>query len=441
MSRLRAILAYALLLLLLGTPAGAFAQEETVRDLSQPGDYDVNNLQGWNGLSTLAALAEGSGLQVLQRQTIDWEELDSNDLLLLIYPTNHLDSGNLVTFIRNGGRVLIADDFGAGDSVLGKLGARRTFAVEATEYHDNHLFAPIAHPVGKHQLSRGVPKLTTNHPGAIRNLEGGMTSVFEFSQNETLVATGRIGAGRYVALADPSVLINRMLQFEGNLSFAINLLRYLARPGESDRMVILSGNIHLAGVPRNQHDDGTWRGGASVKVATVDRFLDELNRWLFTARSLRIVTVIFAVLLGLLAFFTLPANRQRPLDGSWTKPGAEELGHLTQTYESAGSRTNFLLPAAIQRDNVNTALELALNTEDPLFALTEQQLIAATHRMLGLNTSLALKDLLPKLRNIPQRAQAASHWEPRFLGRAEFETIHHTATRLFDQLAATEEET
>ena len=30
-----------------------------------------------------------------------------------------------------------------------------------------------------------------------------------------------------VALADPSVLINRMVQFEGNLQFAINLLRFL----------------------------------------------------------------------------------------------------------------------------------------------------------------------------------------------------------------------
>jgi hypothetical protein len=420
-----------------------YAQDDPpVRDLSVLGDYDIYNDEGWNGLATFASLAEGSGLQVLQRQELDWESLDNNDLLILLYPTNHLDPNHVVQFIRSGGRVLIADDFGAGESMFSKLGARRSTIIDADEFHNDQLFAPVAHPTGHHDLSRGVLKLTTNHPGAVSNLESGMRSVFEFSDGSTLVAEGTVGQGHYVILTDPSVLINRMLQFEGNLEFAINLLRFLAVEGSTDRVVILSRSINLSGEPHNQHDDGTWRGGASVKVSMIDQWLDDLNRWLFTARSLRIVTVIIAGLLGILAFITLPTNRQRALDGSWTKPAAESHRSLVDFYQQAGARTNYLLPAAIERDNVNAALEAALQRVEPLDEFSDTELLNIAHQKLGLNASRALRDLLPRLRNIPQRAQAASHWEPRHLGRVEFDVLHKSAAKLFDQLDAnTDDET
>jgi len=439
--RLTLLCSLAAALLLAWVPSAEAQDQAPVRDLSVLGDYDIYNDDGWNGLATFASLAEGSGLQVLQRQEIEWASLDNNDLLILLYPTNHLDPNHVIQFIRSGGRVLIADDFGAGESMFSKLGARRKAVIDADEFHNDQLFAPIAHPSRQHPLSRGVLKLTTNHPGAISDLEAGMSSVFEFSDGSTLVAEGSVGSGRYVVLTDPSVLINRMLQFEGNLEFAINLLRFLARSGSTNRVVILSRSIHLSGEPINQHDDGTWRGGASVKVSMIDQWLDDLNRWLFTARSLRIVTVIIAGLLGIFAFLTLPTNRQRALDGAWTKPAAETHKTLAETYQNAGSRTNFLLPAAIERDNVNAALEAALQRVEPLDEFNDVELINMAHQNLGLNASRALKDLLPRLRNIPQRAQAASHWEPRHLGRVEFEVLHKSAAKLFDQLDANTDET
>lgn len=426
------------LFLLIGTAPAQAQDQDFVPDLSQPGDYDIENRKGWNGLYTLASLAEGSGLQVVQYNKIDWKELGNDDLVLLLYPTSWVDAGNVVRFVRNGGRVLIADDFGSGAPIFGVLGGGPS-DIRADEYFDNQLFAPVAHPTGTHPLSQGVLQLTTNHPGAIRTLEAGMTSVFEFSEGSTLVATRDMGAGRIVALSDPSILINCMLQFEGNLEFSINLLNYLREGRVSNRLVVLSGYINLTGVPRNQVSDGTWRSSASVQLSTVDEWLLELNSWYFTPRYLRIIGVVFALLLSVLVVLTLPVSRQRTLDGSWTKPGAEDHKPLSESYQSAGARTNFLLPAAIERDNVNTALELALTAPEPLYAFSEQELLSRSHRDLGLNTTLALKKLLPKLRNIPQRAQAASHWEPRFLGRTEFEAIHHSAALLFEQLEATDE--
>lgn len=418
-------------------PSLARAQDDqALTDLSEDGDYDVDH-KGWNGLSTLAALAEGSGLSVRQWSSIEWSDLDSNDVVLLLYPTSHLDPSNMVTFIRNGGRVLIADDFGSGAAIFGQLGARRSEEVISSSYHDRHVFAPIATPSREHPLSHGITELTTNHPTMLRNLEG-MDSIFRFDDGSTLVATGEIGNGRYVVLSDPSVLINRMLQFEGNLQFSINLLRYLARAGESDRIVVLSGSVNLAGSPRNRYDDGTWRGAATAQVAQLDGWLDEFNTWYFKATTLRLLTLFMALALSLWVFLVLPGKRKTPLDGAWTRSGPlnEELGYesMVETYEQAGARTSYLLPAAIARDNVNSALELAIESPDPLFGLSEKELLARVHAARGADAAAALRNFLPHLHALPQRAQAALHWQPRHLGRGEFETLHTLANELFEIL-------
>ncbi len=399
-------------------------------------NYQVDNT-GWDGVSTLAALAEGIGLQVVQERYIEWEDLDSDDLVFLIYPTTLIDSTAVVSFIRNGGRVLIADDFGQAYRVFGRLGGRRSENVTASRYYENKVFAPVAEPTGSHALSKGISYLTTNHPTTIRNLEG-MASVFDFQDGSSVVATGRIGAGRYVALSDPSVLINRMLQFEGNLQFAINLIRYLVREGQSDRLIILSGDITLAGTPRNQYDDGTWNGAASVLATNVDGWLDQLNTWLLTTWGLRMVTVLLSSLLAIGVFLSIPRRRSRPLDGSWTRASSpEKLTSMTGIVDSNKTtrvRTSYLLPAAMARDNVNFALEQFLEEPDPLFSIPEAQLLRKCKDRGGEELAETVQALLPRLRNIPQRAQAAAHWQPRHLGLTELEKIHNHSLALFEQL-------
>ncbi|MBL4634095.1 MAG: DUF4350 domain-containing protein [Kofleriaceae bacterium] len=399
-------------------------------------NYQVDNT-GWDGVSTLAALAEGIGLQVIQERYIEWEDLDSDDLVFLIYPTTLIDSTAVVSFIRNGGRVLVADDFGQAYRIFGRLGGRRSEDVTASRYYENKVFAPVAEPTGSHPLSDGISYLTTNHPTTIRNLEG-MTSVFDFQDGSSVVAAGRIGAGRYVALSDPSVLINRMLQFEGNLLFAINLIRYLVRPGQSDRLIILSGDITLAGTPRNQYDDGTWNGAASVLATNVDGWLDQLNTWLLTTWGLRMLTVLLSTLLAIGVFLSIPRRRSRPLDGSWTRASSPEkltsMAVIVDLNKTPRVRTSYLLPAAMARDNINSALEQFLDEPDPLFSIPEPQLLRKCKDRGGEELAETLRSLLPRLRNIPQRAQAAAHWQPRHLGLSELEKIHNHSLALFEQL-------
>src|SRR5436305_1984052 len=70
------------------------------------------------------------------------------------------------------------------------------------------------------------------------------------------VAAGARGDGRFVALSDPSVLINDMLAFDGNLAFAAKLLDFLApvRPG---RIILITGDTALTGEPKSRADDTT----------------------------------------------------------------------------------------------------------------------------------------------------------------------------------------
>ncbi len=425
-----------MLLLWLSSLHRAQAQAPNEEAIGELGDYDIHHT-GWNGLSTLSALAQGSGLQVLQENFIQWEELDSDDIVFLLYPTNIVDPSLMVTFIRNGGRVLIADDYGQGALLLSHLGGRLSEDISPTTYYENKVFAPIATPTGPHPLSQGVKRLTTNHPAALQNLEG-MDSIFSLGDHSTLVAAGTIGAGRYVALSDPSILINRMLQFEGNLQFSINLIHFLTREGQSDRLIVLSGDVIFDGIPRNQYDDGTLRGAASMFATKVDGWLDQLNTWALSSWGLKMVTLLCAFGLAIGAFLSIPKKRRRPLDGSWTQAETPET-HIDKTelvarYESIGARSSFLLPAAIARDNINSALEQVLESPDPLYSMEEDELIKSLKASGHAQTASLVKALLPRLRNIPQRAQAAAHWQPRFLGRKEFEAIHQQSLALFEQL-------
>ncbi len=418
----------------------AFTIQTTPALAQEQGDYQTTH-KAWNGLSTFAALAAGEGLEVVERTQIDWSELDSDDVLVLIYPTNYVDPANVVSFIRNGGRVLIADDFGAADLILAELGGHRSQQFRAESYQDNQVFAPIATPTGDHALSAGIVSLTTNHPSVIEDLEG-MQSIFAFESGDSVVATGEIGMGRYVALADPSVLINRMLQFEGNLAFAINLLRYLIRSHESDRIIVLSGAITMDGLPRNRYDDGTWQGSVSANVAQFDGWLDEINLWLLTGRSLRILTLLAALGLAALLFLAIPASRHKPLDGAWTRAAAPSAGtasDLMKKYSAPGTRMSYLLPAAIARDNVNAAIELATGEVDPFYTLSETDLLSLLADKRGHQAAKALRALLPRMRRIPQRAQAAAHWQPRFVSLREFEELHGGAQAFFEALETTKQ--
>jgi hypothetical protein len=401
------------------------------------GEYDTSNT-AWNGLSTLDALARGMGFEIYVVSSLTWDEIESTDVLFLLYPTARIEPSHLSQFVRNGVRVLLADDFGRAEEALRNLDILRGpgGAARATEFWDEQTFAPIAVVLAPdHPLAAGVTGLTTNYPAVWRDLRGA-EPVIGFDDGSAVVASVEIGDGKLVALSDPSVLINRMLEFEGNLSFAINLLRYLERPGERRRLVIMAGDLALLGQPSRQLGDGS--GDPAGVLGDINEWLKDLHLYIPTPASLQVAAICAALLLALLALVVMPRVKRAQLDGSWTRArGGAAMPtpeRLLSDLDRAGRRTSFALPAAILRDSVNTRLALALAQPDPLFSLPDNVLLTQVAARFGPAAAGALSALMPQLRAVPSRAQAASPWQAPFYPQREFERMSAAADRLYRSL-------
>jgi hypothetical protein len=403
-------------------------------------DYDIYS-ERWNGLSTFMALAQGSGLRVMQTERIDWEDINRSDVLILLYPTSGVEAAHIAAFIRGGGRVLIGDDFGKSDAVLARLGMLREVGVgvDAARFHLDLAYAPIARPwLPNHPLADGVTDLATNHPAILPAVEGPEV-VFGFGSGEAIVAAGDFGNGRFVVTSDPSIFINRMLQFEGNFNFAINLIRFLST-AESSRIVVLAGDFAIAGRPEDARDDRSTDGTFDSVLKDFDNWLEELNEYLLTKTSLRVLAAAFALIVALLAAASLPLARKAKLDGAWIRAGdsavaLDSFEAVISYYDTDDARRNFALPAAVLRDSVNTQLAEVLEHSDPLFGLPETELYARVETARGREAVIHLRAIYTTLKALPTREQAASGLANASVARREFERLHSGAERLYRSLS------
>jgi hypothetical protein len=421
-----------LVLVLLAAPGAARGQ-------TAGGEYDTSNT-AWNGLSTLDALARGMGFEVRPAATLGWDEIEPTDVLFILYPTAKIEPHDLTRFLKNGGRVLLADDFGRAEDALRDLDILRGpgGAARAEKFWDDQTYAPIARALAPaHPLAAGVESITTNVPAIWRDLRDA-EAVFGFDDGSAVVAALEVGDGRLVALSDPSVLINRMLEFEGNLAFAINLLRWLQRPGPQPRLIIMAGDLNLSGHPSRQLGVDPAAGTVGGMMGELDEWLGNLHLWVPTDSALRVIAVVAALLLALLVLVVVPRIRRAPLDGSWTRArggaGLATPERLLAALDRPGRRTSYALPAAILRDSINTRLGLALGQPDALFALPENVLLTQVATRFGPPAAAALAALMPQLRAAPSRAQAASPFQAAFFPQREFERMSADADRLYRNL-------
>jgi hypothetical protein len=335
-------------------------------------DYAPDNRE-WNGLSDLATIAAGRGLTVEARGEIDWAELGAADVLFIVYPTSRVEPAHLAAFLRGGGRALVADDFGRADEALARLGILRRPAPRIPRSHEGNPHLPLAAPTAPgHPLARGVSELATNHPSSF-SVARGPDLVFGYGGGAAVVVAGQLGAGSFVALSDPSVLINAMLAFDGNLTFAVNLLDLLA-PARPGRIVLITRDARIAGEPVAPEDDGEPMTTNEL-LAELARFLDELNDYLATGATLHLVS---AGLGGLALIFgvLLPLRRARDPDAGFARPGGELPGAgriLAHLDDDRGERS-YGYPAALLRAGAEAEMERAAAAPGPGRALARQAL-------------------------------------------------------------------
>jgi len=223
---------------------------------------------GWDGTSDLRALAdERAEDTVIAREVAAYGDTDPDGTVAVVLsPTEAYDAdetGQLRTFVERGGTLVVADDFGQyGNPLLAGLGVdtriNGTLVRDERFYYRSPALPRATNVSTTHTLTAGVEELTLNY-GTV--LEPGpnatvpvRTSPFAYldtnasgglEDNETVasypvVAVEAVGEGRVVAVSDPSVFLNAMLERPGNRAFAENL---------ADSSTVLLDLSHTPGVP------------------------------------------------------------------------------------------------------------------------------------------------------------------------------------------------
>jgi hypothetical protein len=187
--------------------------------------------EDWEGLSELVRIAQAElePQRVVTTSTLDLGTLQRSDALLIVHPEHPLDAEELAAFMHAGGRVILLDDFGAGDSLLAHFGIKRVPMPQhpAEMLRNNPAFA-IAEPASGHPAVRDVARVVTNHATGLEH--PGLSPVLVVHAEEEpdvlLALAGAVGQGRLLVFGDASLPINSMLRYPGNLSLTRELVRY-----------------------------------------------------------------------------------------------------------------------------------------------------------------------------------------------------------------------
>jgi hypothetical protein len=410
-----------------GAPAGGSGSAAAPAD-----DYDPHST-AWNGLASFVALTEGMGFDVSPVSSLEWSDLDADDVLVLIYPLERVDPGRLGAFIQAGGNAIIADDFGEGKEAMAALGLLRADSVtpRAATYAHDRLWAPIAARHGDHPIAADVGEVVTNHPAALTHIEGA-TAVIGFDEG-TLIAAGERGTGRFVAVADPSIFINCMQRYRGDVQIATNMLRWLDRDGAAHHLVLLRGDVPMYGDPRPFIDDAN-AGAVGHSIHDLDDWLAGSKDWLLTPVAMRAVAGGLALVLLVLAISALPIRRGPRIDGAWLRfdrpPRKDDPHELVDAADHRGGNAALLVTATVLRDHAQAALARTTGRAEPLYTMPEAELVAAVAGTCGTGAGVALTRVYRRLRALPSRSQASAPWGAGQMARRDFDALYRDVAEL-----------
>jgi hypothetical protein len=422
MSRASAAIALAAVVALAAAPARA-------DDLA---DYDPSSPQ-WNGLSAFVGLAGGMGYEVRPMAALEWSDLGAEDILVLLYPLRRIDPNRLDAFIRAGGHVVVADDFGDARDAITRLELIRAEvgAPDASRYHEGRAYAPVAKPLAPdHPIATQIKEVVTNHPATLTRVVGA-TPVIGFSDGQAIVVAGERGTGRFVVVSDPSIFINLMQEFEGNAQLAANILRWLDRRGRARHVVILRGDVPMYGEPRPFIDDA-GAGAVGRAVNDLNDWLGHRSDWLLTPVAMRVVAAVMALILVTLVVLAMPLRRQTTADGSWLRfirPGRRDAPDKLIASAERGDES-MMVAACVLRDVAQGALGRTIDHTDPIYTMTEAELVAAVSRARDSTAGGQVARVYKRLRALPSRSQAAAPWGGGDLPRREFDRLYHDVTEL-----------
>lgn len=339
-------------------------------------------LQGWNGASYLVETAEEARVDLEPLSTLDWERVDRRDVLVFVFPLRPLDEVAIDAFLRDGGRIVIADDFGASEGLLAKWGLTR---IRPPLAHGNVLRGNPAWPVlevsGGHFLFFNIESLDEtllgNHSVGLRWEEPARPIVTYDDPRLAFAAEVAAHEGAILAIADASLFINSMLYWHGNKQFVANSLRYFCRGDPCRAKLVLPWAPHVGSYVGSDGPD-TLREWARESVELFNEGVESLLG-LLSARAW-VKLLAFAALGLILGALTRLFAPLKPLSRlSWESNGARnttEIDDLAQGLSDARQSADFRRPA----EALASLLRAALSLRERDTAVTETERVALASR-------------------------------------------------------------
>src|SRR6185369_3138546 len=149
-----------------------------------------------------------------------------------------------------------------------------------------------------HPVVAGVTRVITNHPTGIRHNDLSSLLVIRRQVGEPVhvAVAGMVGKGRFLAVGDPSIVMNRMLRYAGNRAFARGLIGYAA---DQDTWGKREGYIYVLSGAFEQKGAYGEEGGAGAEWGERLRGVKDTVTTMRREGIPPAITYAFCVLLGL----------------------------------------------------------------------------------------------------------------------------------------------
>jgi hypothetical protein len=239
--------------------------------LTRSEDFSIYNTE-WNGTSRLTERKEIAGnllpeislkdtdseTTIVHNSLLNHDVIENKTSIIIIGPSlgfSDSEADYIKEFLLNGGKVLLADDFGTGNDLLAKINSTCRFSSSLLidlSYEKKPTYG-VVFDFTEHPITANVSQILLNYATTLRvgddaavlarsssgswldtNLNGRLDES-EAKGPLPVLAVERFGEGELILLSDPSIFVNLMYDYLDNSKFNSNLLGYL---GDADTVLI-----------------------------------------------------------------------------------------------------------------------------------------------------------------------------------------------------------
>lgn len=323
------------------------------------GDYSLKS-GDWNGLQDFQILLRSLDVELVVHDKVDYNAMNPEEPWIFVYPKQDLKHRSISRFVIEGGRVLIADDFGMSDQLFTRLDLTRAMpphgALPHDEFMQNNPALPIFRPKGVHPLLDNVKVVVANHPAVLFNVGG---PVIPYEKGGGLVYDMNLGKGKVIAIADASLLINHMILLADNDKLLRNAVKYLCKGNTNRCRVHLAVGKYEQSGSFGRDEETNLLGLSKDLVESVDSFNTTVSKLMKDMPTEKLFFYLnFFLIAGLASFlYTIfPVRKTRPYSAYLSdardkvaRPQSEYDWNLSR-FANGGVGTNYLLPASILKE-------------------------------------------------------------------------------------------